>query len=319
MVGAVALQVLPWGAMKPVLLLASCVVLLLGACRWQSPRYPVAPVELSGATLRDNALLGLAPEGVATLFTAALKDSGRFEQKGAEAPREERPWRMTLDVPFTREVLKDGDPRSFAEVGANLVLERFGGSLPQRYELVGLGEAPVEEDSPAGRQMAMRTALTNVLRQVTESAVMQLTALDRSDEALVLDLKATDSRVREFSLRTLAERQHPAAAPLLIDRLKEATDAETVRRTMGSLVEMKARVAVPVLIDLARGRDLGFVQEIVFAVGEIGGPEAEAYLYTMAQGHDAPAVQAAAQQALDTLYASRKHSPAEARGPGRAD
>jgi len=88
---------------------------------------------------------------------------------------------------------------------------------------------------------------------------------------------------------------------------------------MGALVEMKAGASVPVLIDLARGRDLGFVQEIVFAVGEIGGPEAEAYLYTMAQGHDAPAVQAAAQQALDTLYASRKHSPAEARGPGRAD
>ena len=304
--------------MKPALFLASCVV-LLGACRWQAPRYPVAPVELSGATLRDNALLGLAPEGVATLFTRALKDSGRFEQKGADAPREERPWRLTLDVPFTREVLKDGDPRSFAEVGANLVLERFGGHLPQRYELVGLGEAPVEEDSPAGRQKAMRTALANVLHQVTESTVMQLTALDRTDDELVIDLKATDARVREFSLRTLAERQHPAAAPLLIERLKESTDAETVRKTMGALVEMKAGASVPVLIDLARGRDLGFVQEIVFAVGEIGGPEAEAYLYTMAQGHDAPAVQAAAQQALDTLYASRKHSPAEARGPGRAD
>ncbi|AKQ65838.1 Glutamate synthase [NADPH] large chain [Myxococcus hansupus] len=305
--------------MKPVLLLASCVV-LLGACRWQAPRYPVEPVELSGATLKDNALLGLAPEGVATLFSAALKDSGRFEQKGEDAPREERPWRLTLEVPFTREVLKDGDPRSFAEVGANLVLERFGGRLPQRYELVGLGEAPVEEDSPGGRQKAMREALANVLHQVTESAVMQLTALDRTDDELVQDLKASDARVREFGLRTLAERQHPSAAPLLIERLKEATDAETVRKTMGSLVEMKARVAVPVLIDLARGRDLSFVQEIVFAVGEIGGPEAEAYLYTMAQGHDAPAVQAAAQQALDTLYASRKqHSPLEARGPGRAD
>jgi hypothetical protein len=304
--------------MKPALLLAFCAV-LLGACRSQAPRHPVAPVEVSGTTVRDNALLGLAPEGVAELLTEALKASGRFEPRKEDAPREERPWRLTLDVPFTREVLKDGDPRSFAEVGANLVLERFGGDLPQQYEVVGLGEAPVLEDTPAGRQAAMRNALRSVLRQVTESAALQLAALERTDEVLVQDLRATDARIREFALRTLAERQHPAAAPLLIDRLKEATDADTLRKTMGTLVEMKARVAVPVLIDLARGRDLGFVQEIVFAVGEIGGPEAEAYLYTVAQGHDAPAVQAAAQQALDTLYALRKPPTAEARGPGHAD
>ncbi|NMO20730.1 HEAT repeat domain-containing protein [Pyxidicoccus fallax] len=304
--------------MKPALLLAFCVV-LLGACRSQAPRHPMAPVEVSGATVRDNALLGLAPEGVGALLTDALKATGRFEPQKEDAPREQRPWRLTLDVPFTREVLKDGDPRSFAEVGANLELERFGGALPQHYEVVGLGEAPVLEDTPTGRQAAMREALRSVLRQVAESAVLQLAALERTDEALVQDLKADDARIREFALRTLAERQHPSAAPLLIERLKEATDAETVRRTMGTLVEMKARVAVPVLIDLARGRDVGFVQEIVFAVGEIGGPEAEAYLYTVAQGHDAPSVQAAAQQALDTLYALRKPSTAEARGTDHAD
>ncbi len=304
--------------MKPALLLAFCVV-MSGACRPQASRYPVAPVEVAGSTVKDNALLGLDSEGVSVLFTEALKSSGRFELKSDAVPREARPWRLTLDVPFTREVLKDGDPRSFAEVGANLVLERFGGELPQHYEVVGLGEAPVLEDTPTGRQAAMRTALESVLRQVTDSAVLQLTALERSDEVLLQDLQAADSRLREFALRTLAERRHPAAAPLLIERLKEATDVEGVRKAMGTLVEMKARSAVPVLIDLVRGRDLGFVQEVVFAVGEIGGPEAEAYLYTVAQGHDAPSVQAAAQQALDTLYASRKLSTAEARGRDHAD
>jgi hypothetical protein len=304
--------------MKPALLLVFCVV-LVGACRSQVPRHPMAPVEVTGTTVRDNALLGLSPEGVGAMLTDALKTTGRFEAQKEGAPREERPWRMTLDVSFTREVLKDGDPRSFAEVGANLEMERFGGDLPQHYEVVGLGEAPVLEDSPAGRQAAMREALRSMLRQVADSAALQLSALERNDEALVQDLKASDSRVREIALRTLAERQHPAAAPLLIERLKEATDAATVRKTMGTLVEMKARVAVPALIDLARGRDVGFVQEIVFAVGEIGGPEAEAYLYTVAQGHDAPAVQAAAQQALDTLYALRKSPTAEARGSDHAD
>lgn len=304
--------------MKPALMLTSC-VLFLGACRSQAPRYPVAPVELAGATVQDNALLGFGQDGVRELLSDALATSGRFELLGDEVPKKARPWRLTLDVPFTREVLKDGNPHSFAEVGANLSLERFGGNTPQRYEVVGLGEAPVAEDSVEGRQAAMRAALENVLRQVTESAVLQLAALDRTDDALVADLRASDSRIREFALRTLAERKHPAAAPLLIDRLKDTSDADQVRRTIGALAEMKAKSAVPALIDLARGRDSGFLQEIVFAVGEIGGPEAEAYLYTVAQGHDTPSVQAAAQQALDTLYASRNHATLEARGQGHAD
>jgi hypothetical protein len=84
-------------------------------------------------------------------------------------------------------------------------------------------------------------------------------------------------------------------------------------------VEMRARGAIPALIDLTKGHDAGFLQEVVFAIGEIGGAEAEAYLYTVAQGHDLPAVQAAAQQALDTLYASRKLASPEARGTDRVE
>ena len=300
--------------MKPALLLVTCVLLLgpLGACRQQA-RYPVGKVEVSGATVRDNAWLGLGAEQVRERLSRALEASKRFEVLEPGGNREVRPWRLTLELPFTREVQKDGEPHTYAEVGANLVLERFGGDLPEHYEVVGLGETRVEADTPEARQQAIRAALDDVLRQVSETATLQLTALERSDDALVSDLQSTDARMREFALRTLADRKHPVAAPLLIEQLKSG-EADTVRRAIGALVEMRARSAVPALIDLARGRDLGFLQEIVFAVGEIGGSEAEAYLYTVAQGHDQPAIQAAAQQALDTLDASRKHGLAEARG-----
>jgi hypothetical protein len=299
--------------MKPALLLVTC-VLLLAACRQQSSRYPVEKVDVSGATVRDNAWLGLEAEQVRERFARALESSKRFEVLEEKADRAKvRPWRLTLELPYTREVQKDGEPHTYAEVGANLVLERFGGDVPERYEVVGLGETRVEADTPEARQRAIRAALEDVLRQVSETASLQLAALERSDDALVADLQASDARMREFALRTLADRKHPVAAPLLIEQLKSG-EADTVRRAIGALVEMRARSAVPALIDLARGRDLGFLQEIVFAVGEIGGTEAEAYLYTVAQGHDQPAIQAAAQQALDTLSASRRHGLAEARG-----
>ncbi|MDY7228070.1 HEAT repeat domain-containing protein [Hyalangium rubrum] len=303
--------------MKPALLLTAC-VLLLGACRSQAPRYPVEEVRLSGATLTDNSQLGMAPEQVRELFSTTLKDSKRFELLGEEKPREVRPWRVTLELPFTREVLKDDGPHTYAEVGATLVLERFGGDLPERYEVVGLGEVRVEADTPEARRTALHSSLEAALRQVSESAALQLATLDRDNAGLLQDLQSSDPRLREFALRTLAERGHPAAAPLLIEQLK-SSDADTVRRAIGALVEMKAASAVPALIDLSRGKEVGFLQEIVFALGEIGGTEAEAYLYTVAQGHDQPAIQAAAQQALDTLYASRKHASPEARATKPAD
>jgi hypothetical protein len=303
--------------MKPALLLTAC-VLLLGACRSQAPRYPVEEVRLSGETLTDNSQLSLGADQVRTLFSQALKASKRFELTEEGRPREVRPWRLTLELPFTREVLKDDGQHTYAEVGATLVLERFGGELPERYEVVGLGEIKVEKDTPEARRTALYAALEAAMRQVSESAVLQLTALDRDDAGLLQDLQTSDPRIREFALRTLAERGHPAAAPLLIEQLKSG-EADTVRRAIGALVEMRAPSAVPALIDLARGKEVGFLQEIVFALGEIGGAEAEAYLYTVAQGHDQPAIQAAAQQALDTLYASRKLGSPEARGTNPAD
>jgi HEAT repeat protein len=303
--------------MKPALLLTAC-VLLLGACRSQAPRYPVEEVRLSGETLTDNSQLGMGEEQVRTLFSKALKDSKRFDLLEDGRPRDVRPWRLTLELPFTREVLKDDGRYTYAEVGATLVLERFGGELPESYEVVGLGEIKIEEDSPAARRKALHGAVEAVMQQVSETAVLQLSALDRDNPGLLQDLQSSDSRVREFALRTLAARGHPAAAPLLIEQLK-SSDADTVRRAIGALVEMRASAAVPALIDLSRGKEVGFLQEIVFALGEIGGAEAEAYLYTVAQGHDQPAIQAAAQQALDTMYASRKLGAPEARGTTPAD
>jgi hypothetical protein len=307
--------------MKSALLLTAC-VLLLGACRNQGSRYPVEEVRLSGSTVTDNPQLALGPDQVRALLRQALETRKRFEfaeeRTEGKPSGPQRPWRMTLELPFTREVLKDDGQHTYAEVGATLVLERFGGDLPERYEVVGLGEVRMRGETPEARRTALREALEASLRQVSESAVLQLSAVERESAALVQDLQATDQRIREFALRTLAERRHPAAAPLLLEQLK-SSDADTVRRAIGALVEMRAASAVPALIDLARGKEVGFLQEIVFALGEIGGIEAEAYLYTVAQGHDQPAIQAAAQQALDTLYASRKHSSPEARGTNHAE
>ncbi|PTL85348.1 HEAT repeat domain-containing protein [Vitiosangium sp. GDMCC 1.1324] len=305
--------------MKPGLLI-TLVALMLGACRSREPRFPVEHVSLKGATVVDNGLLGWAPSEVQELFAGTLRDSHRFEllEEGKKGKPVQGAWSLTLELPFTRESLRDGSTYSFAEVGATLSLERRDVEPPQRYQVVGLGEVRVETKGAEARRKALREALRRALTQVAEAAGLQMGAADREDAALLQDLQSQDERVREFALRVLAERRNPAAAPLLIRQLQDE-DPQQVRQAIGALVEMKARSAVPALIELVKDREIGFVQEVVFAIGELGGAEAEAYLFTVAQGHDQPDVQAAAKQALDTLYASHKLATPEARGADRAE
>ncbi|WNG47992.1 HEAT repeat domain-containing protein [Archangium minus] len=305
--------------MKPGLLV-TLVALMLGACRSREPRFPVEQVSLKGATVVDNGLLGWAPSDVQALFADTLRARRHFDllEEDDKAKRVKGSWSFTLELPFTREALRDGSSYSFAEVGATLALERRGAEGDQRYQVVGLGEVRVEAKDAEARRKALREALRRALAQVAEAAELQMMAADREDAALLQDLQSQDERIREFALRVLAERRNPAAAPLLIRQLQDE-DPQVVRQAMGALVEMKARGAVPALIELVKDREIGFVQEVVFAIGELGGTEAEAYLFTVAQGHDQPDVQAAAQQALDTLYAAHKLASPEARGKDRAE
>lgn len=302
-------------------LLLTLLALLLAACHSREPRFPVERLSLQGATVVDNGLLGLSPEDIQESFTRTLRDSHRFvllsEQKEAPERSAQGAWSLSLELPFTRESLKDGSSFSFAEVGATLTLERRDAEPTQRYQVVGLGEVRVETKDAEARRRALREALQRALSQVTEAAVLQMAAADREDGALLRDLQSQDERVREFALHVLADRRNPAAVPLLIRQLQDE-DPQVARQAMGALVEMKARSAIPALIDLVKDREVGFMQEVVFAIGEIGGSEAEAYLFTVAQGHDQPDVQAAAQQALDTLSTAHKLATPEARGPDRA-
>jgi len=93
-------------------------------------------------------------------------------------------------------------------------------------------------------------------------------------------------------------------------------DPLEVRRAIGGLVELQAREAVPELIEISRGKDPGFLRELVYALGAIGGDEAQAYLYTMSQGHDQPAVRDAARQALEEM--DRHGRRAQNRAPRNA-
>jgi HEAT repeats len=292
--------------LSPTLLCAGLAA--LAACRPQS--HLVERVEVVQASVADLPLLGTsAPQLQADLLRRVAAEPHLKLLNGGVRPPEGAPLvRLVLELSGVREVMRPGHDSPEVEVVADLTLRRRSEAGSERSELWASGVARPAGDTFEDRQEAARRALDQALDDLVHGARAQLDALDRSDGALLKDLGASDVRVRDAALDVLASRKHPRAVPLLIERL-QLEDALLVRRAMGALVEMHASQAVPALIDLTRGKDPGFQREVVFALGAIGGDEARAYLYTVAQGHDSPAVREAAERALEELSHREELAP----------
>ena len=286
------------GARSALFLLGAA--LLLAACN-RPPRHTLASIAVEGETVVDNPALGLDAQAVRERLLLKLRESGRFTEPPQTAAAEKGA-RLTLELGYTREAARKPREGTWAETGARLDVETplEDGSLHD--EVVGVGEAPLSGDSLEARRAALQRSLDAALEQLVASADLLLRARARTDAELAAQLKDPDGRVAEFALRVLSERKSPLAVEALLERLR-VPDAVQVRRAMGALVEMREARAVPVLIDLGRHRDPAFLKEIVFALGEIGGEEAEAWLFTVSQGHDVAAVREAASQALGDLRA----------------
>ncbi len=192
-----------------------------------------------------------------------------------------------------------------AQVAVAAVFQLKGKGLGSLASVSAHREVPLKGTGPEDRREAMVHAVEGVLDDVAAEAGALIRASGQKDEELVKGLKSADERTRTYAVKVLADRKNPAAVAPLLEQLK-SEDLDVVRAAIGALVELKDPRAVPVMIDASHARDNLFQREVVFALGAIGGEEAEAYLFTMAQGHDEPVIRASAQQALDELKSREK-------------
>ncbi len=291
------------------LLLGSGLAVLPG-CKAQP--HLVERVDVVSASVADVPLLGTSAPQLQAELTRRVAAEPRLQlvAPGVRPPEGAPLVRLVLELSGVREVLRPGREGPEVEVVADLTLRRKSEAGTERRELWASGLARPAGETFEDRQEAARRALEQALEDLVHGARAQLDALDRSDSGLVRDLTSTDVRVRDAALDGLAFRKNPRAVPLLVERL-QSDDGLVVRRAMGALVDMRATQAVPALIDLTRGKDAGFQRELVFALGAIGGDEARAYLYTVAQGHDSPGVREAAERALEELTHREALAPKE--------
>jgi HEAT repeat protein len=181
----------------------------------------------------------------------------------------------------------------------------------------GSGRAATGAESgpdPEARLAAFRTALRFALDDASRGIAWQLDARKKSDDDLVADLSSLDPRVRDYAIRALADRRSPAAVPHLLARLDD-DDPAIVLRAVGALVAIGDRRAVEPLIDLTRKRPPHVATQVLYALASLGGPTAEAYLFTLESGAADEDIRRAASDALSELR--RKRDEASARAPGR--
>ncbi len=245
------------------------------------------------------AALGLGREDLRRDAGEALSAAG-FSLATKGAPRAAVHYRATaaiLNARMTRRALPDGPPESEEsrmEAAVELVLRAVGSSEGSMREVARASE-PVRRGEP--ELAALRRALAGATRRAAAGLAVGLAEAAKPDREVIADLDSGDSRVRDYAVRVLADRKNPAAVPALIARLRDP-DPELVERAVGALDQIRDPRAVEPLIELSHRREGPFVAQLARIIGDIGGPEADAYLLTLASGHPEPIVRRAAKQAL---------------------
>ena len=215
-------------------------------------------------------------------------------------PADVKPWRIDLATGLTE---PDLDERTSAVLLA-LDVRHTGDAEPIALTVRSKVAAPKERDVEA-MQSAIRASLEDGLTSIVKEAAAVITLDGATNDALASKLADADLPTRHAAVRLLARRKDRRALPVLLERLK-ADDLDSLRNTIGLLVELGASESVNPLIEAGHQRGDVFAREIVFAVSSIGGTDAEAYLDLVATGHDDSIVRASAEQALSELRERQK-------------
>jgi len=292
----------------------AALTLAAAACKPQVPggALAVGNIAVSEATLLGKPEIGESAEDLRLKLRAALESSGRFVFRAGG------PVRLQLDIDRAQRTLAPPpafDPakpvleHEVAEVAVTLEMTTANaqGGVDRIVAEGGARRATNADDSldPAVRHAAFNAALAEAVRDAVAALGAQLDARHKTDDALMKDLTAADPRVRDFAIRVLAERRIGAAVPQLIARLQDPSP-DVARRAAGALIAIGDRRAVAPLIEMTRHRHAEDVGPILYAIASLGGPEAEAFLFTLESGAPDEETRRAAKGAYEDLMKRKK-------------
>lgn len=214
-------------------------------------------------------------------------------------PDDVKPWRVALAAGLSEPELET------RESSLELVLELSHTGDEEPFVIDRRKQLPAPEGDVEAVQSSIREALASALDVSVREAASLIRLEGASASSLHDKLKDSDAAVRGAAVRLLVRKHDKAVLPVLLERLKRE-QLDELRVVVGQLVELRAPEAVNPLIEAASGKGPVFEREVVFAVGAIGGDDAEAYLDLVSTGHDDELIRASAEQALSELRARKK-------------
>ena len=294
-------------------------LVLASACKRTAPR---GALEVGQITVSDNGLaatpeIGESAQVIGKELAQDLEGTGRFvvKQGGPVQMRLEieRAQRTLAPVPVVQPNDTGPVEREMAVVAVSLEMTSTG---PQGDvdRLLAEGEArrPTGADDsmdPAARHAATDAALDAAMLEAVLALRDQIDARRKTDAQLIADLDAKDPRVRDSAIRGLADRRSPAGVPQLIARLSDP-NPDVARRAAGALISIGDRRAVGPLIETTHKRRPEDVGPILYAIASLGGPEAEAYLFTLESGSPDEEIRRAAKGAYADLLRRKQEDAA---------
>jgi hypothetical protein len=250
------------------------------------PKAPAA-TGLPTITLRAEGPVDTSSPSVATV-SAWLEDGCRAQP---EFTGSERVGKIEGSYRAAQQSKGDASGRTVGSVFFELRL-RLGSDEPYRTEaFVGQELAGVDTNKE------LAELVKTVAGEVTSNLAKQVRVRRASDDALIAHLKDTDDDLVSFAVAEVRARKLKVAATQVAGLL-EHPNRDIVNVAAGSLAEIGSKSDVPALIKA--GSRVAPVDRlpVIFALGELGGPDVVAYLETLAAETDSAAVKGAAERAL---------------------
>jgi HEAT repeat protein len=200
-------------------------------------------------------------------------------------------------------VVDEERPATEPEKGTLYVLveadmgRRRPGALPEAYEARAVRQLPYDPATDGALEPLLRGQIERTVDETRGRLVATLRLAGGSDAAVLAMLGDEDPLVRAAAAREAGERGLVGAVEPL-ERALDAEEAELRLSALGALGRIGDARAVPAVARRTQGMNVEEIRAAVFALGDIGGPEARRYLGTMAYGHPDPAIQDAAKAAL---------------------
>ena len=296
-------------------------VLLGVGCHKKPQPLTVSAVTVAQESLAAAPALGMGAAQMKAAVVAALNAHGAHVLRPGEEPRSgavaQKVRAEVASAQLADLAYADGGAGHLARVEVVLEASRRGAGETRKVSGTGVGRAPAPPDTDLdGQGAAFARAFARGLGKAAAQLMNATAARALSTPALEKMLRTGSDGQREAAADVLVDRGVRAVIPALIQELQCPEDSVRLK-AIGELVELKAKSAAPALIELAeRRRPMGvdprLQVQIIYALGSIGGRDAQAYLYTMASGHPDPRIRQAAQEATHQLehdHAQPPHTP----------